>query len=1552
MMSPHSRKAFLILSTALMGTALLSFFLIGLVWAETPVDAPASTPQDALTVKMFSAEWIHVGDVLTYTIWVTNTSGSTLDEVFITDTWSVNLPQDLWSRDILPHFITYTADPPSAVTFFTHVHNLDNKRGEVYWHLNPLSNGESVELVLSVTIPITLEPSLSEYEGGRVGPSSVENSLVVDPSVEAPSMAHNATMIRAPLVRVNTEAIQEVAPPDQIRVGRLMTLTWTLSNLDYEGTLPRPDTEDATHLKFYVLLPAQFINSIVETEADVGGVATAINPATGWFTWTFPSDYVLASGEEAHLTMSVRLPADTAYNPAGQKITLNRDDMLIDVRERLEPEWSLVTIKRTIIGPLDKVVQALYPPSGNDHTYPNRPITYTLTFYNPLQTTLTGAVLTDTLFHDFVFITQTDGSLPMPTGNDHTIRWENFSIPANGILSATFLVSVTAQTEPDACNGIRHYNAMTIAHSAFPNGGLYIGNNWNRTAQVVVDRQIYVKIIANPSLQLPGELVTYTVTVGNYSPEQVNGPFIVTVTLPTSFTYYGMVSGAPPSAPSVISDHILVWDDVPSLPGGDKIEFSFQAIADGEQLLRYKSLAELYSPRTRTCPYLGAEVKIDVPFRANKVALTDTVVMGEDVGYQVTLYNISPRNAYTLTYFEDILPDWTVDAEDGDGAYTLTEGLPYEIAPNGEWNSPIFTATYVGGGLGSTLCFASFNGRTIYQNAGNLHFYIDGEGIFANDQRLASVSILPQVSIAQEVWPNPVAYSHTQVLTVTLHDNRTKVLTDITGLKVHWIAPTNEGVTYRLAASTPPTTSQSGADYYWEGLTLPGGGELTLVLTLTAPMPADKQADFIAHVQVDEADDPAICVDQNDIRLKVRRGLRVKKYTYDPQVGPFGLVRYRVLIYNDTGAEVNGVVFTDVLPLDWSFEYAEDGFPQPQSLDPPVWEIESIPPLGVVDLRFAARAYNYLGLWYNDFVADAPYEVFKDTSYTDTVDVQVISGIGMYKVVAPKEARIGETVLYTITVYNGSSDKLYDFLITDTLPVGLSYEGMTNGPSPTWITPTSEGEMLVWEISSILNPQYELNLAFRAAISDDLYSGIYYNDLIGEAVNYDTGDRVVLPPAEHTAPLRIHGKPSGELEKTVVPSSAMAGEVVTYTISLHSLADLTYTVQLTDTLPPSLTYESAVSTPPPTVLASADGRQQLVWSLDEIAPDERRDFIFRARINRLAEGTYCNDVAFTMGEYPQPSQTGLACLSVTPLPRIDGQVSVDDGELFVSAGKRLTYTIHYTNAATSGLALYDLVLTDEITPLTYITPLPGTMWTDLGGGHYRYTAPGPLNPGESGILTFVIQADSSVPEEWNRPLVNNVAFTYTTHADKLEFDTFNNYAADMDSWQGRSPDLVVESLAYQPQQPKPGEPMTLTAQIHNIGQGAADHRWDNSTDPNYLFVVEFYLREHPSSPPNSVFDHEGGWTRDYSYLAWSGPMAAGATRTVTAHVMAPATDGEYDLYAQVDVSSECTDCDYWGKPWGLIAEEDESNNIYLYPSGTVEIRGTAYIYLPLVLRNH
>ncbi len=1542
-------RPYVLLMTAVIGIALFGLALFSLS-GTVGASALASPSAQVLEVQLLSRENTHVDEALTYTIHITNTAAYTIDALLVTDTWSVNLPQDLWSRGILPHFITYTADPPSAVTFFTHVHNVDYKRGEAYWHLGPLGGGEGVEIVFSVTVPITLEPALGEYEGGRVGPSSIEDSLVVDPSVTDPGTAHNTTMIHAPLLRVETSAVQEVAPADSVRVGRLITLSWLISDLDYEGTLPRPDTEEARGLHLYVLLPAQLINAVLQTEADVPGVTTALDPATGWFTWTFPADYVLPIGAQTRLTMVARLPADTAYNPATQKLTLSRDDMLIAASNRLEREWSYVTIKRNILGPFDKVVVAAYPPSGNTHTYPNRPVTYTLTFYNPLQTDVTNAVLTDALFSDFVFLTQTAGSLPLPVGNGHIVRWDNVDIPANGAVSATLRVSVTAHTEPDACNSVRHYNAVTITHASFPNNGRYIGDNTNRMARLVVDRQIYVKIVGEPSLQLPGELVTYTVTMGNYSPLQVDPPFVLTVTLPVSFSFFDMVSTTP-SSPTVISDHILVWDDLPAIPGSGSVAFSFRAIADGATAQRYKSLVEIESPRTRTCPYRGAEVKIDVPFRVVKYALTDTVVMGEDVGYQAMLYNISPRNAYTLTYFEDVLPDYTVDASDGDGAFTQTEGLPSMIAPNGVWTSTVFSATYVGGGVGTAACFASFSGRSIVQQAGKLRFDIDQEGTFVNQDNLARVAILPQLSIDQEVWPNPVAYSHTQVLTITLHDNRTENLTDVTGIRVHWTAPTNEGVSYRLLSSSPPTVAQSGLDYYWD-VTVPGGGERQIVLTILAPMPPDdRQADFIAHVQVDEADDPAICVDQDNIRLRVRRGLRVKKLTYDPQVGPFGLVRYRVLIYNDVGEDAHDIVFTDVLPLEWSFEYADSGFPQPVGIDPPVWHIDTIPAGGVVDLRFAARTYNYLGLWFNDFEAEAPFDIYKDRTYTDTVDVQVISGIGMYKRVTPQEANIEESVVYTITVYNGSSDKMYDFRITDTLPLGLSYAGMTEGPSPAWITETAEGEVLVWRIASVLNPQRELNLAFRADIGADLYSGYYYNSLMGEAVNYDTGDRIVLPPALRTAPLRIHGKPSAEVDKTVSPATVMAGQTVTYTISLLSMADISYTVRITDLLPYSLTFESGVNATPVSVEMDESGRQRVVWDGIEVAPDEQIEVIFRARVDRRADGVYCNDVTFQMGRYAQPPQSDLACLSVTPLPHIDGTISKDDGELFVAAGKRLTYTIVYSNAATSGLPLYDLTVTEMITPLDYITPLPGAEWTDLGNGRYRFTAPGPLDPGEQGVLTFVVQAAGSVPEDWNRPLVNTAAFSYTTHADALEFDLTDNYASDMDTWQGRNPDLIVEALSYRPERPRPGEPMTVTARIGNIGERDADTRWDGSTDPANLFIVEFYLREHPSSPPSSVFDHEGGYAEGYDHLVWTGPLAVGASRVVTAYFPAPSSEGDYDFYAQVDISDECSDCGFWGKPWGLIAEEDESNNIYAYPAGPVEVKAITMVYLPLVLRN-
>ncbi len=1555
-MSPQRRNAWLLFLTSALGLLILSLFLIGMVWAKSGPQE-AGTAQGELTVQMLASEWAHAGDVLTYTIIVSNTTGHEIAPLYISDTWSVNLPQNLWNRDILPHFITYSIQSPSAVTFFTHVHDVENKRGEAYWHLDTLPNNMQAKIILSVTVPITLEPALGEYEGGRVGPSSIENSLLVNDNSGAIETKHSATMIRAPLVRSEIIAIQREAAEayrDLVRVGRLLTVSWKLSNLDMEGSIPRPDTEDASYLRFYVQIPPLLAHSVIEANAEAADVITQVDAGSGWITWTFPNDYVLPIGESTLVTMVARLPADTTYNPK-QRMLFDRAHMLLETRGRSAPEWSPKSLSLYSWGPFEKSVTTQNPPSRRDHTYSNHVITYTLNFYNPLQTTINGAVLTDTLPVGFHFLSQVDNMLPAPTANGRILRWDNVTIPANGIITATFRVSVSTQTPPDRCSDYDPYvNAMTITHHAFPNA--YIGNDWNRTARIYVDPQLYVKLYVAPSKQYAGEVVTYTILVGNDDIAPLDPPFVLTITLPVSVTYLNMVSDAPPGEPTVISDHILVWDDLPALPARGNIPISFRAIADGEINRSYEIYGELASPRTILCPSQvhGASFRIISPFEVKKIALSNEVVMGEHVGYQATIYNHSPRNTYVITAFEDLMPSYLVDASDGDTVYTLTDGMPVSLGPNSSWTTPIFTATYVGGGLGTTAC--SRRPGSIAQERDHVRFYVENEGIIFNGGNLASFRTKPQVELSQDIWPNPAAYSHTQILTITLHDNRTEVLTDITGLLVHWEAPTSEGVTYQLVASNPPTTSQSGNDYYWD-VTLPGGQEATIVLTLTAPMPPDKAGKFASEVEVVATDDSSICVPSNKTYLYVARGLRVLKEALDTQVGPYNLVRYDVRVTNETEEVIHNVVLTDILPTAWTFEYADPNYLQPVSIDPPVWVIETIRPKEKYHLRFAARTYNYLGIWYNDMEMQAPVDIYKDHAFTSSVAVQVISGIGMYKVVAPPEVMEGESAVYTITVYNGSSDRLINFTITDTLPTGIHYTGMTEGDPPTWITPTAEGDILVWKLNNRLDSQRELNLGFRVSIDNGIYSGYYYNSVTGQAINYDTGDVIILPAAERTAPLRVHGIPSGEIEKTVYPDEVMAGQIVTYTISLHSMADLSYTVRLTDTLPPSLAFESAVSSPAPTVIEGADGRQRIVWTTDDkVAPNETRDFIFRARVNRLAGGTsgetYCNDITFQMGKYTQPAQTELACLDVTPLPRIDGEISVDDHDFFIAAGKRLTYTIRYTNAANSGLSLYDLQITSELTPLDYITPQPGAEWTSLGNGRYRYTATGPLAPGASGLVTFAVQADEDVPEEWNRAFVHNVAFTYTTHADHLEFDLFNNYAADMDSWQGRSPDLIVESISFQPDIPRPGEPMTLTARIRNTGHGEARKRWDDSTDETYLFVLEFYLREHPSTPPSNVFDHQGGWSRSYDYLAWSGPLRTGETRIITAHVPAPAIEGSYDFYAQVDISDDCTECGYWGKPWGLIAEEDETNNIYTYQAGVVEVRGTRYIYLPLVLKNH
>jgi hypothetical protein len=155
-------------------------------------------------------------------------------------------------------------------------------------------------------------------------------------------------------------------------------------------------------------------------------------------------------------------------------------------------------------------------------------------------------------------------------------------------------------------------------------------------------------------------------------------------------------------------------------------------------------------------------------------------------------------------------------------------------------------------------------------------------------------------------------------------------------------------------------------------------------------------------------------------------------------------------------------------------------------------------------------------------------------------------------------------------------------------------------------------------------------------------------------------------------------------------------------------------------------------------------------------------------------------------------------------------------------------------------------------------------------------------------------------------------------------------------------DLVITDMRIEPATPRIDEPITLTVDVENQGQGQT---WIWSEPEAAWFAVEVYAKRS-GGPSDNPFDHQGGSVGDrWEYTAYPAGLAPGEEETLTFQIVLTET-GTYSLYAQADVSWEGLDPP-WGMAFGVIDEADELNNVYTF--GAVELYSSE-VFLPLVLR--
>ena len=438
---------------------------------------PGSPPGLSVTADMVSA-----GQRLTYTLYVTNTGPAAASSVVVTDT--------------LPPGVSYLSDDVGCDA---------SGAPEIVCALGALPAGGSA----SITLLVDVDPAVADG-------SALANGAIVDGGLPDPNPGDNSTM-QTTLVSAYVDLmVVKTADPSALSVGELVTFSLTVANAGPAEAAGAVVTDT---------LPPDFSYVSDDAGCDTGGLP----------------EIVCALGDLPPGAMSkVEIVAQAGAGAAGQSRTNvarvglegggsdadpsnDEDEAEVDVRALVDLSVSKAGAGAVVV-PGSPPGLAVLP---NAVTAGER-LTYTLDVANAGPSTATGVVLTDTLPAGTSYVSASGASCS--TVGLPTLSCTLPSLGPGGMLS----VIVVVEVDPDVADGtmLRNTTGVTANESESDPSD----NSDAQDTDVGASADLRLLKSADPSTQLPGGLVTYTLSVDNLGPSDAVG-VVLTDTLPTDVSY-------------------------------------------------------------------------------------------------------------------------------------------------------------------------------------------------------------------------------------------------------------------------------------------------------------------------------------------------------------------------------------------------------------------------------------------------------------------------------------------------------------------------------------------------------------------------------------------------------------------------------------------------------------------------------------------------------------------------------------------------------------------------------------------------------------------------------------------------------------------------------------------------------------------------------------------------------------------------------------------------------------------------------------------------------
>ena len=479
--------------------------------------------------------------------------------------------------------------------------------------------------------------------------------------------------------------------------------------------------------------------------------------------------------------------------------------------------------------------------------------------------------------------------------------------------------------------------------------------------------------------------------------------------------------------------------------------------------------------------------------------------------------------------------------------------------------------------------------------------------------------------------------------------------------------------------------------------------------------------------------------DNDTVEIKPIVDLAIKKSVnnHTPKMGDIIIWTVSVTNYGPDTA-VNTVV-NDVLPAGLIFVRSDGNYANN------VWTIGDLANGSSATLRIWTQVDVTAAVITNvaNVTSDTPDSDLTNNNDSATIDVGHEADLEVIKIVSNHTPRMGDIIIWTVTVTNNGPDRALDVIVTDVLPAGLIY-----------IKDDSNGKYKnnVWTIGTLNNQEtVTLEITTEVAISNANITNVAVvtsDTYDPNETNNEDNDTIEVPPVADV-----------EVTKIVSVSQAYYGDEITWTITVVNHGpDDAVNVVVSDNLPAGLIYVSDDGK------GAYDSKTGL-WNVGDL--HRGRGLVLNIVTKVGVSNTNITNVAVVTSDTYDPNETNNKdndTVETKPLTDLSIVKTSDKDEYFVGDIAVWTVTIHNAANGTDATNIY----VDDFFPGDYFeiiswTVSKGTFEKWIGNEYMWKIAS--MGNGTDATLTIVSRAKAPRGE------ITNFVQTF---CDEDEWDYENN----------------------------------------------------------------------------------------------------------------------------------------------------------------------------------